>query len=325
MADEIKLADLNNLEDTNSLRILLHRVKRHPAFGLEKAAEQVTNFLPNALRLATYKFRHLPTTVIVGAMKVGHDATVRVYGHASAVLRSGEQGSRLLLEAFSATGRVVSVAVPALVSCAVEAGARDGGFAFVFMYAQCAAEDEASVAEGPHHRGVPRSGVAGIFALSASQDAPLRVAEFCGVRGRGDSCESIPAGARPRLAARCGADVGYVARGYYALQLELLLKLFPRNKVLCWIATVYSKTPVPPASACFNFMGLDSFDVQPTKIYNRGYYKEKIDPRVADLLREHYRPYDAMLAELIGQDFSWMKPTDSDGPLLPSELRAHFA
>ena len=66
------------------------------------------------------------------------------------------------------------------------------------------------------------------------------------------------------------------------------------------------------SAACervFDFMGLDSFDVQPTKVYNRGYYQETIDPRVAAQLREHYRPYDELLAEVIGQPFAWMGRT----------------
>ena len=101
---------------------------------------------------------------------------------------------------------------------------------------------------------------------------------------------------------------GYVARGYYALQLELLLKLYSRNKVLLMDSDSLFKDTGAACERVFSFMGLDGFDVQPTKIYNRGYYKEKIDPRVADQLREHYRPYDAMLTELVDEEFSWMKP-----------------
>ena len=40
--------------------------------------------------------------------------------------------------------------------------------------------------------------------------------------------------------------------------------------------------------------GLDEFDVRPTKVYNRGFYREKISPRVAQQLREHYQPHDAL-------------------------------
>jgi hypothetical protein len=56
----------------------------------------------------------------------------------------------------------------------------------------------------------------------------------------------------------------------------------------------------------FNYLGLESFEIETTKVFNRGYYKEKIDPQVAARLREHYRPYDEMLCEVLGRPCSWM-------------------
>ena len=48
----------------------------------------------------------------------------------------------------------------------------------------------------------------------------------------------------------------------------------------------------------FDFMGLECFEVEPGKADDHDIYREKIDPRVADQLREHYRPYDEMLEEI---------------------------
>jgi hypothetical protein len=104
--------------------------------------------------------------------------------------------------------------------------------------------------------------------------------------------------------------LGYVARGYYALQLEHLIKVFPRNKVLILDSAALFKDTRAMCDRVFDFMGLDSFDVEPTKIYNRGYYKETIDPRVADKLREHYRPYDALLTEVVSEPCAWMASAD---------------
>jgi len=56
----------------------------------------------------------------------------------------------------------------------------------------------------------------------------------------------------------------------------------------------------------FSFLGVEPFYVRPSKVYNRGYYEEKIDPRVAERLRQHYRPYDELLAELLGGPLIWM-------------------
>ena len=57
----------------------------------------------------------------------------------------------------------------------------------------------------------------------------------------------------------------------------------------------------------FKFLGLEPHDVHPDKIYNRGYYREKIDPRVSQRLREHYLPYDELLEQVTGHRFSWME------------------
>ncbi len=102
------------------------------------------------------------------------------------------------------------------------------------------------------------------------------------------------------------AMLGYVARGYYALQLELLLKVYARNKVLFMDSAALFEDTNAACERVFNFLGLDSFDVEPTKIYNRGYYQETIDPRVAAELRAHYLPYDELLSEFLEQRFTWM-------------------
>jgi hypothetical protein len=104
--------------------------------------------------------------------------------------------------------------------------------------------------------------------------------------------------ARPQL--------GYVARGYYALQLELLLNLFPRERVLVIDSADLFQDTAGTCERVFEFLGLRPYEVQPGKVYNRGYYKERIDPQVADRLREHYRPYDGLLHQLMGRPFRWM-------------------
>ena len=50
--------------------------------------------------------------------------------------------------------------------------------------------------------------------------------------------------------------LGYVSRGYYALQLELLLKLYPRNKVLIMDAESLRADATGTCERVFNFMGL---------------------------------------------------------------------
>jgi hypothetical protein len=99
-----------------------------------------------------------------------------------------------------------------------------------------------------------------------------------------------------------------VARGYYALQLELLGKVYRRNRVLVLDSEKLFADTAATCNRVFDYMGLEDFDVEPSKVFNRGYYQEKMDPRIADRLREHYRPYDEMLTELLEQSFGWMTP-----------------
>ena len=117
---------------------------------------------------------------------------------------------------------------------------------------------------------------------------------------------------RPKWGAALREDtrpmLGYVARGYYALQLELLLKLYRRNRVLVLdSASLFADTGAV-CDRVFSYLGLEDFDVEPSKVYNRGFYQETIDPRVAERLREHYRPHDEMLEEVLGWRPGWMMP-----------------
>src|SRR3954466_15162782 len=69
MANEIKLADVG---DEQSLRVRLRPLKRHPAFRASKMPfDLVRDSLTGMWRRATHRFRHLPTTVIVGAHESG--------------------------------------------------------------------------------------------------------------------------------------------------------------------------------------------------------------------------------------------------------------
>src|SRR3954463_13907010 len=76
MANEIRLADTG---DEQSLRSLARRLKQHSAFKVAKPAlDAVKNSVPSAVRMATNRFRHLPTLVIVGVKRAG---TRRLYAN----------------------------------------------------------------------------------------------------------------------------------------------------------------------------------------------------------------------------------------------------
>src|SRR5262249_4707591 len=100
--------------------------------------------------------------------------------------------------------------------------------------------------------------------------------------------------------------LNYVARGYYALQVELMWRLFPREQVLVIDSADLFDDTNAVCQRVFDFLALERFPIQPTKIYNRGFYREKIDPEAAAMLREHFRPHDERLAELLGEPTRWM-------------------
>jgi Sulfotransferase domain len=115
---------------------------------------------------------------------------------------------------------------------------------------------------------------------------------------------------RPELGQLLRPDVAnmrrYIERGYYALQIDRILNCYPRDQVLILDSADLFANTSATCRRVFEFIGVEPFEVQPDKVYNRGYYSEKIDPRTAEQLREHYRPYDELLAELVGRRFSWM-------------------
>jgi hypothetical protein len=98
----------------------------------------------------------------------------------------------------------------------------------------------------------------------------------------------------------------YVARGYYALQLELLLSLYPSERVLVIDSAELFADTSGMCNRVFDFLGIEHCRVQVEKVYNKGFYREQIDPRVAQRLRLHYGPYNALLQSMIGRQFSWM-------------------
>lgn len=306
MPDQIKLAEF---DDENSLRMMLRRVKRHPAFRMwKKPRDIVKDFLPNTWRFATSYFRHLPTTVIVGAQKAG---TTQLYAYLVTHPRCFEAAKKEVdyfskhpersvtwyRSRFPLVARVqwrrghVMEASPSYMPTpsAIQQMKQVLPKARVIVLLR----DPVSRAFSHYQHRKMRHLESRSFAECVAEE--IRANEFPPQLG-----VATKVNAKPML--------GYVARGYYALQLEHLIKVFPRNKVLILDSSELFKDTKATCERVFNFMGLDSFDVKPTKIYNRGYYKETIDPRVADALRAHYRPYDELLEHLLGEQFSWMKP-----------------
>ncbi len=188
-------------------------------------------WVPDVWRRATRHLRHLPTTVVIGNDRSCGQPIVCGVDGPPTVLRD-RPAYRLLLAACGQIGRLVPIEVSVCDSSGAEAWARSRIVAFVFADAECTAADAASAAEDSGRCGGERSCRASLFALSASAGECWRDAQLCGVRGGRTSIESFAPRLGGTLQPKAAPMLGYVSRGYYALQLELLLKLYPRNKVL---------------------------------------------------------------------------------------------
>ena len=117
----------------------------------------------------------------------------------------------------------------------------------------------------------------------------------------------------------------YVSRGYYALQIEALWQVYPPEQTLILDSADLFDDTNAVCRRVFDFLGLDPYDITMQKVFNRGYYREKIDPATAAELRSHYRPHDQLLVDLMGQSFRWMRSRDEaaqTGPRTRSADRA---
>jgi hypothetical protein len=306
MSSEIRLADL---EDEQSLRMFARRLKQHPAYNaLKPSLDAATNALPLVLRMATNRLRHLPTTVIVGAKRAG---TRRLYGSLLQHPRCfagvekdidyfSERADRSLSwyrSRFPLRRRVL----------------RRGGHVLEvspsYLPTPIALRKMKVVLPKTRVVVLLRDPVSRAFAHYQHEKAWCKES-----RSFGDAVaeelrnNAFPARPGVALAEDAKPMLGYVSRGYYALQLELLLKVYPRNRVIVIDSESMNEDIGAVCERVFDFMGLDSFTVEPDDAGSREFSQERIDPRVADRLREHYRPYDEMLQELLGQSFSWMTP-----------------
>jgi hypothetical protein len=304
MTDEIKLADL---DDANSPRQAMRRWKQHPAIRFANVSfDAVRDAAPSALRLATSAFRHLPTAVIVGAKRAGTRKLYtnllkhpRCYGavekeidyfsaHADRSVAWYRSRFPLRRRVLRREGHVIEVSpsyLPTPIALRQMRQVLPKARVIVLL------SDPVARAFAHYQHDKVRYVESRSFADCIAEE--IRI---------GGIPPEFGAALRPDAAPM----LGYVARGYYGLQLELLLKVYPRNKVLLIDSASLHQNPAAVCERVFDFLGLDSFDVQPTKTNNRDSDQPIVDPRVAAELREHYRPHDELLIELIGQQFSWM-------------------
>ncbi|MCI0333760.1 MAG: sulfotransferase domain-containing protein [Planctomycetes bacterium] len=302
------MADQNNVgEFGRTLRCYMRKLQRHPVFlGWKRPLRAATSSLPNAWRLATQRIRQLPTAVIVGAQKAG---TTQLYAYLTTHPRCFKAAEKEVdffskhaersIEWYRSRFPLRRI-VAALQGQVLEASPSYlpvpealHRMKSVLPEARVIVLLRDPVSRAFSHYQHYRARHLEARSFAAAVDDELRQNATPPVRGI-----ALRHGARPML--------GYVARGYYALQLELLLSLYSRERVLVMDSAELFADTNAACQRVFSFLGLERYDIRPGKVFNRGYYDERIDPRVAELLRSHYQPYDELLRDLLGVRFSWM-------------------
>jgi hypothetical protein len=302
---------IDNRPHDGSFRDLLRyygrKLKRRPMYrAWHESSRNVKRFVPLMWRLATHEFRELPAAIIVGAMKGGTTQLFaylirhpRLFPPCNKELDYFSRHSDKTLQWYRsrfplrrrlrATRGLCLEASPSYLSTPS---------AWPKMHAVLPEVRLVAVLRDPVSR-----------AFSHYQHLKTRHKEQ---RSFAQAIEEqlMQDRVRAQWGAAPGAGgpdfSGYVARGYYALQLEPLLRLYPREQVLILDSADLFADTNDACQRVFDFLGVEPYDVQPGKVYNRGYYKETIDPAVAARLRNHFRPHDELLAELLGRSFSWM-------------------
>jgi Sulfotransferase domain len=285
---------------------------------IRKAFRATKRFLPNQWRLATHRYRQLPAAVIVGAQKAGTTQLhlcltrhPRCFSGATKELHYFTKRSDYPLSWYRSQFPFARTV------------ARVGGVCLEstpsYLPSPTALRMMSQVLPDARIIALLRDPVSRAF--SHYQHYKTRHLETRKFRDIVDEAINRPASAPTRGAAlRDDAKpmLDYVSRGYYAQQLELLLAIYPRQQVLIIDSADLFDDTNGVCQKVFEFLGVGPHPVPPRKIHNRGYYREKIDPTVADLLRDHYRPHDQLLVELLDRRFCWMGEEDESAHLQPA-------
>ncbi len=299
---EIKLADLGEEQSPRE------RSRTSPLQLSQRVGKMPYNLLASSWRLATSVVRHLPTTVILGTDEAATELLFhkmlkhpRCYGAAEAGLEYFSRPAKRPMAWYRAQfpwrrrvwrrqGHVLEASTSYLSS---PAALRKMHSVLPNARTVVLLSDPVERAFADYQRAKARGVESRRFAEVVEQE--IRANEFAAGWGVG-----LREGAKPMS--------GCVSRGYYALQLEVLNKTYRRNRILVLEAASLFADAVATCNRVFDYMGLDDCDVEACDAAESG-SRQIADPRVVSMLREHYRPYDELLAEFLEKPCSWMQPS----------------
>ncbi|HEY3391543.1 MAG TPA: sulfotransferase, partial [Lacipirellulaceae bacterium] len=249
------------------LRYYARKIQRHPVLRIGRTpVRTVKTLLPTVWRRATQEFRQLPGVVIVGAQKAGttqlHAYLVkhpRLFGawkkevdyfskHPDRSIKWYRSQFPLRRRIESVGGLAVDASPSYLPTPAALATMRN-----VLPEAQIIAVLRDPVARAFSH--YQHYKTRGLESRSFEQAVDDELRQFT---VQPESGVSLRADSPPML--------GYVGRGYYALQLELLFTLYSRKRVLILDSADLFRDTSTACQRVFKFLGIEQFEIVPTKI-----------------------------------------------------------
>jgi hypothetical protein len=149
----------------------------------------------------------------------------------------------------------------------------------------------------------------------AEEDLGALEAAGVGARSRGDAArlDSLQRRYFDRVPDDGHGAHSWVGRGLYAAQLKLWLRHFPREQILV-VCSDQMRTPAGCQSVVdrvFAHLRLPPHRLSDTTAKNtaeqrgRKGWRKPFDPDLKTRLREFYRPHNAELFQMLGEDFGW--------------------
>jgi Sulfotransferase domain len=293
--------------EISTLHFYVRKLQRHPAFGsLKRPLNAAKEAVSHSFRMSTQRLRLLPTAVVAGAAKAG---TTQLHAHLIKHPRcfSGAEKEVRYFSRFSDRSLAWYRSRFPLRARVERCQGQVIDSSPSYLPTPSALRLMRDVLPAARVIVILRDPTARAFSNYQHQKTRHREARSFAEVVAAELQRNLYS---PQLGAALGPAAppmnDNISGGYYALQLELLLALYPRDQVLILDSADLFDDTAATCQRVFDFLGLEPFNVHPEKVYNRGYYREKIEPQVAELLRDHYRPYDELLTQVVGRPFRWM-------------------
>lgn len=98
----------------------------------------------------------------------------------------------------------------------------------------------------------------------------------------------------------------FLAKGFYAAQLKVWFKLFPKENILILFTEDFANDPNYVFNTIFKFLNLESFSIDNPKRLQKGIYSELNSDTRAKLV-EFYKLRNLQLYDMIGRNLGWEK------------------